>query len=270
VVHVDLHSGAVTTVAGVAQVPGYEDLDGNGLTPCLNDPCDIVEGENPGELYLTDRGNHCVRRLRVTGPNPGGASLQTVAGDPAHAGTRWGLLRDSLPAPLPREYATLDHPCGIVKFGDSWYVTSGRCVTDLSNPGGKAFAQEAPRFQEGDGSPASVVILGPRSATGTTGGFHWWLEKVPQAGSGHPCRVLASGRVLAEQGQARIPLPPHATGSLRFRLVTDEGISFALFKHVEAQAEASSASGTFGPSHPRDEAREEDERPAKRPRGEAT
>jgi len=131
----------VSTLAGQPGIPGFLDVPpGEGLVPdrmarqdalrgpCLNQPTGLhCRG---GKVFIADRGNHAVRLLDLDQ-----WMLTTVAGDPALAETRWGLLRDGAPGPLGAGYAALEAPSAITTVGVGaqalQFVTTGRCVARL-------------------------------------------------------------------------------------------------------------------------------------------
>jgi len=69
--------GTVTTVAGVAGVAGSD--DGPALASHLNTPTGI-DVDDAGNVYISDTGNHTIRRLRTDG------ILDTIAGKPGVGG----------------------------------------------------------------------------------------------------------------------------------------------------------------------------------------
>jgi len=70
--------------------------DGMGDAARFNAPQGITADAN-GNVYLTDTGNHCIRKITARG------MVSTLAGDPAHAGSRDG----------PAKAATFSAPRGI-------------------------------------------------------------------------------------------------------------------------------------------------------------
>ncbi len=112
---VNPRTGRVTTVLGQVDTPGFREFGpgaGPRLEPCLNDPWDL---KPCGRGFLiADRGNNAVRLWDIAR-----SSLTTLAGDPALASTRAGLLRDGMPVPLDEAYATLQAPRALLPLTPS-------------------------------------------------------------------------------------------------------------------------------------------------------
>jgi hypothetical protein len=137
---ISLPDGVVTTVVGVVDIPGFREVPGEDppedawegdtpkarakaiRTPCLCDPWGITASTRGG-FAIADTGNHSVRVWM-----PDDTTLGTIVGDPGLGQTRWGLLRDRVPAPLDERYAALDSPRTLVVGPDeprTCLVTSG-------------------------------------------------------------------------------------------------------------------------------------------------
>jgi hypothetical protein len=104
--------GVVTTLAGTRGAVGY--ADGPGAAARFSDPGRLVADSN-GNLYVTDSGNHTLRRIDTNGGNDlyiadtGNSTIRrinldnvtsTVAGVPGHAGITLGALPGSLDRPI--------------------------------------------------------------------------------------------------------------------------------------------------------------------------
>jgi hypothetical protein len=79
---------------------------------------------------VADRGNHAIRVVNFrTG------SLMTLAGDPAAAESRWGLLRDGTAVDLGPEYAAIAGPLGLAPGAKgapgSILVATGRGLAEI-------------------------------------------------------------------------------------------------------------------------------------------
>lgn len=123
----DLGTGGVTTVLGRVSGPGFREVRPGGdlLAPCLNDPWDLRP--SPVGFLIVDRGNHAVREWDVRR-----GTLATVAGDPGHRETRWGLLRDGMDVPLDASYAALDGPRALLDVSrSSCLVATGSALACL-------------------------------------------------------------------------------------------------------------------------------------------
>lgn len=69
--------GIVTTIAGTPGQTGYR--DGPGGSALFNQPRGVA-ADSKGNLYVTDEGNHTIRKI-----TPGGV-VSTIAGSPSQAG----------------------------------------------------------------------------------------------------------------------------------------------------------------------------------------
>lgn len=137
---INLESQAVTTVLGAVREPGFRDVTEGSLEdrqaallqPCLRDPVGVLW--SLGLLYVADRGNHALRRVDLLQ-----ARLETLAGDPAHGETRWGLLREGLPGALAAPCAALEAPATVASGPEglplSLLAPTGRGLAEL-RPGG--------------------------------------------------------------------------------------------------------------------------------------
>jgi sugar lactone lactonase YvrE len=117
-------------VAGYFDGPGKPWLSGNQAanTAQFNSPTTMCEGEqNRGVYYLTDTGNHCIRRFIVKSPMPANGSTLTVAG----TGTVSGFVDGP-----GIETARFNSPYGIVfdpATHDMYVTDSGNhCIRKLT------------------------------------------------------------------------------------------------------------------------------------------
>ena len=97
-------TGAVTTLAGSAGVPGS--TDGTGAGARFRNPGGIMtDGTN---LYISDHGNHLIRKVVITT-----GEVTTLAGSPGIAGSVDGT----------GSAAKLNNPYGLISDGTSLYVS---------------------------------------------------------------------------------------------------------------------------------------------------
>jgi sugar lactone lactonase YvrE len=83
-------AGVVTTVAGAAGKAGY--VDAQGAVARFDEPLSI-ESDSGGNLYVTDYGNHVVRKIDATG------TVKTIVGAQSSIGVQPGALPGSLSNP---------------------------------------------------------------------------------------------------------------------------------------------------------------------------
>jgi streptogramin lyase len=139
---------AIVTVAGTGQ-PGYSGDGGPAAQARLNQPFDVVF-DSKGNLYLSDTGNHCVRRIDAAS-----GVINTVAGN----GSK-GFAGDGGPA----TQAQLNEPYGLaIDPAGNLYVVdrlNGRVrrvdartgiITTVAGDGSKKYS--------GDGGPAAQAGL---------------------------------------------------------------------------------------------------------------
>jgi hypothetical protein len=108
----DVSSGLVTTIAGVAGTSGYLDAT-TGTTAKFNTPHDIATDGT--YLYVTDTGNNVIRRITISS-----GAVSTLAGSTSGtAGTADGT----------GTAATFNGPVGITISGTILYVTDGNSNT---------------------------------------------------------------------------------------------------------------------------------------------
>lgn len=88
---VDLASGAVTTIAGVAGSPGT--TDGTGATSRFRTPYDVT-ADRSGNLYVADTGNSTIRRIALAN-----ADVITILGLAGQAGVKLGPVPARLNTP---------------------------------------------------------------------------------------------------------------------------------------------------------------------------
>ena len=214
--------GAVTTVLGQVDGPGFRDGPGDlAGVPCLREPSGLVAASH--YLLIADMGNHAVRAFDLST-----GALLTLAGDPAEAQLRFGLLRDGIAGPLDDAFGALRLPraVAVCEAGDL-YVTTGPGLARLARqripegpgPGpelrveadsvapGQAFnvAFSVPTRKGTEASRPIQFVLEFRNGDGTL------AER--QEGSG------LGDRSLACTGRLTRPGP----GTVRLRAVTDQG-----------------------------------------------
>jgi NHL repeat len=115
---INLDSGAVTTVAGVANLSGSE--DGHGTSAHFNLPTDLATDGTA--IYICDEGNNTVRRMNLAD-----GTVTTIGGQAQQSGKKDGPAAKSL----------FNEPRGIAVDGNKVYVSdAGNNVIreiDLSN-----------------------------------------------------------------------------------------------------------------------------------------
>ena len=166
-------SGIITTVAGNG-TRGYAGDGGSATSAQLKGPYGIAV-DPPGNLYIADSGNHCVRKVDTSG------IITTVAGD----GTQ-GYSGDSGPATS----AQLDGPYDVA-FDTFLYIadTGNHRIRKVDNSGQiLTFAGDGTQAHSGDGGSATSAQLdSPGSlAVDEDGNFYigerLYVRKVNQTG----------------------------------------------------------------------------------------
>ena len=111
-------SGVVTTLAGTAGTPG--DADGVGTAASFGNPSSI-SADREGSLYVTDEGNHTIRKITRTG------AVTTIAGITATVGISDGVGAS----------ARFNHPAGIAidSTGNLYVADSGNHTIRKLTPG---------------------------------------------------------------------------------------------------------------------------------------
>lgn len=139
---VNLSSGAVTTLAGVAGQPG--DADGVGAEARFRSPSAVaVSGWNT--FYIADTGNHTIRRLTLSDTT---ATVETVAGSPGQPG-----LINALGAG-----ARFHSPSGLAVSGYIYVADTGNhAVRRISFTSGTASVATL-----GADTPGGVTFVSPR------------------------------------------------------------------------------------------------------------
>jgi sugar lactone lactonase YvrE len=104
-------AGIVSTLAGVAGVPGF--TDGTGAAARFNNPTGITS-DNSGNFYVTDTGNHLVRKISSSG------LVKTVIGNLTHYGPNLG----SVTSP----HTLLSNPTGISFVPSKLYIINNNAI----------------------------------------------------------------------------------------------------------------------------------------------
>jgi len=230
--------GQVTTVLGDPVQGGFQDDWASGSAqlagvPCLRDPAGLWAAWD--DLYIADRGNHAVRVYhRPTG------TLQTLAGDPALAEPRWGLLRDGIHGPLALAYGALPQPQAVAALDDgALCVATGAAVAQLCRQYLPEDAWDPPRLQPPEGpwipgEPRTVNFMAtpPRSPRPARP-LRTFLD--PDGTQADRCAGTGLGdRTLGGAGRFRTP----GLATLRLLAVTDQGWSVSAEARVVVAAPA--------------------------------
>lgn len=140
-------AGIISTIVGNGTV-GYSGDGGPSTSALINYP-NYVSVDQTGNVYVTDNGNHCIRKISTTG------IITTVAGNGLA-----GATGDGGPATAAR----LNYPAGtsfdsagklyIADYGNNRIriVNASGTITTIAGTGGAGFA--------GDGGTATAALLG--------------------------------------------------------------------------------------------------------------
>jgi len=133
-------AGVVTTLAGKADTPGHK--DGSGAAALFSTPSGIVYEPVLKALFVTDTGNHVVRKVTLSG------AVTTYAGGPGADDFAHG----------PGLSARFRSPIGIATLGDGTLIV-GDSLLRLITPGGlvKPFTQDYISFL-GDAGDRPVAL----------------------------------------------------------------------------------------------------------------
>jgi hypothetical protein len=145
-------SGIITTIAGFTNTPGYTGNGGPATNARLNTPHGITV-DGTGNIYITEYGNNCVRKI------DGAGIITTIAGSETGA---IGYTGDGGPA----TGAKLRGPVGIdINASGYIYICDGfnHCIREI-NPSGiiNTVAGTGVNGFSGDGSAATAAkLFGP-------------------------------------------------------------------------------------------------------------
>jgi sugar lactone lactonase YvrE len=139
-------NGIVSTFAGQAGTPGS--MDGNGFQAQFDTPSGIAIAPN-GDFYVSDTGNHTIRKI-----TPAGVVI-TMAGMPAHSGYTNG----------PGSAARFNSPLGItVGANDTIYVadSGNQLIRKITSGGGVTTLAGSPEnWGTDDGVGSAARFNGP-------------------------------------------------------------------------------------------------------------
>lgn len=178
--------GIPVRYSGTARVAGQ--LDGARLDALFNQPTFLALDQRNGDLYVSDSGNHSIRRIRAVG------LVETVAGS-GHAGSLDG----------PASQASFRNPQGLVLDGQGrlWVADGGNHTIrriELSTGEVQTIAGMPGQPGDGDGTGdearfanPSGLALDTRSGSPAQGGFSAVL--VADTGNGLIRSVLEDGNV---------------------------------------------------------------------------
>ena len=231
-------AGAVTTVLGVVEIPGFLDIPGGDaapLQPCLRDPCGICATATG--LAIADQGNNSVRSWSV-----GDRSLHTLVGDPDLPETRWGLPRDGLKWPLDERYAAVAAPRTLMAnwtHPDRIVVSTGSCLAQIAHT---LEIRDTPELVILDDFSATLAeacvcrfLVATRNIQGalTDHAVHYSVDFLDPGGALAERRtgVAASSTPISVQGV----FSRRGTGTVVVRCVTDQGASVGAQKKGEVR-----------------------------------
>ena len=230
--------GEVVTILGAPDRPGFLDDWERGTAalagvPCLDRPSGILALGR--RLYLADQGNHAVREFDLAA-----GTLKTLAGDPQHPQTRYGLLRDGLDAPLDPAYAAVGMPRGLAacESGDL-YVCTGTCVARICRQGlpeiapGPELRLEPPTVKAGEAFQVYFRVPTRPPGAGESRPLTFWVEfrnadgtvAGRQEGAGLGDRWLGCQGCFFRSGE----------GTVILRSLTDQGYSLGARKSVQVR-----------------------------------
>lgn len=148
-------SGVVTTIAGAAGNPGI--ADGAGAAARFNNPHGIAIDSN-SNLYVTDRGNHTVRKITLTGV------VTTLAGVPGVPGSANGAgitAQFNLPSGIATDAAGNVYVADTENYLVRRITPTGSVSTLIGTPGSKGIV---------DGDAATAVFANVLGLTINTAG----------------------------------------------------------------------------------------------------
>jgi len=224
-------AGEVTVFCGAPSMAGPP--SGSAVLPgrpCLNQPHGLAAAGN--YLVVADRGNHAVQMLRPDWE--GRAVCSTVAGDPALAVSRSGLLRCNIQGPLEEEYGALDQPLGVaVEPWGTIFVSDGAAVVQCAEPSQAVFLKPPVLVIPGGrvaaaGAPFTVGCSGPRPwgpELDDPHPFHWSLLFIdPRTGRPAASRIKGGGSGTGPEF-AKVTLEEPGEVEVHLTCVTQDGLS---------------------------------------------
>jgi len=228
--------GCVTTVYGDPALPGAfpripVDVGIDGRRPCLDRPHSVVALGT--DLYVTETGGRTLQAIHLR--QDGRVKPWIVAGDPEQAGTRFGLFRMGIKAPLGEGFAALAEPRGLAMDGKGdLFLADGTCVVHGSAPGSSGPRLTPVPFlatwDSAVGLPLTVDIDAPPHAAhpphwdlAAPIHYHWTLDALDP--EGRPLIPRVRGEQRGGRG-ARAELVFRKPGkvNLQVTVITEDGI----------------------------------------------
>jgi mucin-19 len=183
-------SGVVSTFAGTMGTPGSN--DGTGIAARFKQPARLVV-DNAGNVFVTDTGNHTIRRI-----TPGGV-VSTFAGAGGLAGSTDEMAAN----------ARFNAPCDIALDGaeNLYVVDAGNKAIRKITPGGTVMtvAGRAGFFGTNDGTADGARFGFPSALAADPTGNLWVFD-------GHRLRSVSNTGVVATVAGAFIPGATDASG----------------------------------------------------------
>jgi len=180
----------IETIVGTGEA-GFSGDGGPAASARLNQPFDVAY-DRSGNLYLSDTGNHRIRRVDAST-----GAIATVAGD-----GRKGFSGDGGPATA----ASLDEPYGLAIDGDGTLYFADRLNRRVRRVDGRTgiiatVAGDGSGATSGDGGPATAAGIVEPNDVALDGRGRLFIADV----SGHRVRVvdLATGRIATFAGDGR-------------------------------------------------------------------
>jgi sugar lactone lactonase YvrE len=157
--------GTVTTVAGIAGVPGS--ADGPGATATFNAPVGIVV-DATGVAFIADSQNHVIRRMAADG------TVSTLAGIKGQPGLQNGAAASAL----------FNQPNGLALKADGTLVIAdygNSCIRTLSPAGQVATLAGQTTHGFADGSASTALFHWPVGVAVDASGVVWVADTSNQA-----------------------------------------------------------------------------------------